>query len=502
VRGRDLLTALGAGDPAKVAALIEAGATLGARDEHGYDALLNAVHGRDVLRDPRLIELLELLVANGAELNAISRYAESGLRVLSRLGRFDAVEVLLRAGADEAQLAWTPLIRAVALGSLSEVEELARDPAALEGRDWWKRTPWLVALQVGDLAKARLLRERGADVNARGRCGKPPLFYPIGNHHPGVLRWLLEIGQGVEQADEFGATPLREAVDNDDLECVMVLLAAGADIHHVHNGDTPLGAVRSREIAMRLLERGADPAALRNEGRRAILGLPPDADESLLEASPAEFAAGRAPRFGTRNPQRMDLPFWRAMVRSGVNGYAATQHFKGPSSCDAGPVWCAQRFGQSITFLPDGRVVLIGGEHEDSYDPDFCIYNDVVVQEPDGSIVIFGYPETVFPPTDFHTATLAGSAVYVIGSLGYWGKRRFGGTPVYKVDTRDLSIERVSTTGEPPGWLYGHRATLVSNHEIRVEGGTLLQLAAGKEAHAENTAAFILDVRRGVWRPA
>jgi len=25
--------------------------------------------------------------------------------------------------------------------------------------------------------------------------------------------------------------------------------------------------------------------------------------------------------------------------------------------------------------LPDGRLVSVGGEHEDYYDPDFCIYN-------------------------------------------------------------------------------------------------------------------------------
>jgi hypothetical protein len=30
-----------------------------------------------------------------------------------------------------------------------------------------------------------------------------------------------------------------------------------------------------------------------------------------------------------------------------------------------GAVWCAQRFGQSLSFLPDGRVIQIAGEHED-----------------------------------------------------------------------------------------------------------------------------------------
>ena len=68
------------------------------------------------------------------------------------------------------------------------------------------------------------------------------------------------------------------------------------------------------------------------------------------------------------------------------------------------PVWSFDRFGQSMNILPDGRV-FIAGEHEDDYDWDFRIYNDVVVAAPNGDIEhIFGYPPEIFPPTDFHAA--------------------------------------------------------------------------------------------------
>src|SRR5690242_47874 len=123
-----------------------------------------------------LLELLTLLVAQGVELSGISDYAESGLRVLSRLGRFDAVALLLDAGADKRQLGWTPLMEAVAMASLADVHT-ALAQGALEERDFWSRTAWLIALLTGDVAKAQLLRERGADPAARGRCGQPPLFY-------------------------------------------------------------------------------------------------------------------------------------------------------------------------------------------------------------------------------------------------------------------------------------------------------------------------------------
>ena len=90
--------------------------------------------------------------------------------------------------------------------------------------------------------------------------------------------------------------------------------------------------------------------------------------------------------------------------RSRLDAYRANQVLQGPPSIDAGPMWCFERFGQSTT--PLGAVtVLIGGEHEDHYDPDFHIYNDLVVIAPGGGTEIYGYPRSVFPPTDFHSAT-------------------------------------------------------------------------------------------------
>ena len=492
--------ALAAGDPDKVTALIEAGADIKYQRPGGYDALINAVHGRDILRDARLIELLELLVRNGVSLSGTTTYRESGLRVLSRIGRFDAVDFLLGAGADERHLQWTPLIRAVALGSLSEVESAVRGGASLEGVDWWERTAWLVAIQVGDIAKARFLRDSGANTTVRGRCGMPPLFYAIENHHPRMLKWLLDIGCDREHTDEFATSPLVTATGCDDIDCVNILLEVGADADRVNDGHSALDRVRSRTVALRLLDAGADPSRLSDEGRRLLVGLPPEPDEDLLDVSPEEFHRGRGRRFGSSNPEHIREPFWECMIRAGMTGYTANELFDGPSSFDAGPVWCARRFGQSLTFLPDGRVVQIAGEHEDHYDPDFCIYNDVFVHERDGTVRIFGYPEATFPATDFHTATLIGEHIYVIGSLGYAGKRQIGETPVYRLDTRSFQIERVTARGESPGWLYGHRAVQRGPHEIGIAGGKVVTTVTGEEVHIDNEESFVLDTAQLTWR--
>src|SRR5207253_2159408 len=124
--------------------------------------------------------------------------------------------------------------------------------------------------------------------------------------------------------------------------------------------------------------------------------------------------------------------------------------------------------------------------------PDFCIYNDVFVHEGDGSVAVYGYPESVFPPTDFHTATLFGDSIYVIGSLGYQGTRRYEVTPVYKLDVHTLRMDRVQACGEAPGWIYKHRAAAVNPHEIRVWGGMIVTGSSSEESHEQNLGSFVL----------
>lgn len=100
--------------------------------------------------------------------------------------------------------------------------------------------------------------------------------------------------------------------------------------------------------------------------------------EDLFQISSSEYTAGRnADVRGTANPSLIDKPFWKYMIRLGGDAYSARMSFKTPEDpcADVHLVWCFGRFGATRTKLPDGRIVCIGGEHEDPYDPDFYIYN-------------------------------------------------------------------------------------------------------------------------------
>ncbi|MGO9937022.1 MAG: ankyrin repeat domain-containing protein [Terracidiphilus sp.] len=490
--------ALRGGDPLKLALVVDRGADLSYMNKHGYDALLDAVYGRFADHDPRLLDVLKILVARGVALNSVSSYRESALRVLSRLGRFDAVQLLLDAGADESHLAWTPLHRAVALGSLDDVKGLLEDGADLETVDWWQRTPWLVAVKCGDLEKARYLVDHGADFTVTGKNGASPLNFAIESFQIPMLKWLIELDISVESSADCCITPLMNAVRAEDANAVNVLIAAGADIDRRTECGTALGSVHNREIALRLLEAGGDPAELSFEGRRAILGLEPEPEISLFDATPEEYRMGFRACWGDHNPELLDRRFWQAMIRSGIDAYVATQLSGGTR--DDCPVWCAQRFGQSLTLLHDGRAIQIAGEHEDHYDPDFYIYNDVFVHHPNGRIDIFCYPKEVFPPTDFHTATLIGDAIYIIGRLGYPGSRQFGETPVYCLDTNTLQISYIKATGDQPGWISKHRAARAGSRGIRVWGGKISALTNHKETYEDNQGSWVLDISLLRWR--
>jgi hypothetical protein len=183
-----------------------------------------------------------------------------------------------------------------------------------------------------------------------------------------------------------------------------------------------------------------------------------------------------------------------------MNAYQATQQCQGPSALDEGPGWCFDRFGQSTTPLPDGREILIAGEHEDYYDPDFCIYNDVVVKAPNGEITIYGYPEEVFPPTDFHTATLLPESILLIGSLGYQEDRLGKQHPqILQLTLNDFSVRKIDIEGDSPGWIHRHAASLSDDgHSITISGG-MIDPGSPDNPLQENIDDWSLDLRTWRW---
>jgi ankyrin repeat protein len=479
----------------RIKLLVESGADLNYVSPSGYSILLDALYRSFTENRDDQLQLLDFLVASGAPLDAVSKYDESLLSVASNRGEFRLVKFFLDHGADPEPLGWSPLFFAVAGNNLHDVKKLLDDGASLDERDDWERTPFLLSVHAGHQNIAKLLLERGSDRSATGRCGQTAIMYAISRSDASMLKWLISQGWDVEQPDEFGNFPLIQAAQQGSLEIVQMLLAAGArpDRHNEYD-ENPISQADSPEIVELLAAAGENLSDVGPKMRSQVTGSNTSGEDQITEN---DFQQKKNRTFGTQNPERMNNPFWDAMIRTRDCAYAAAERFE-TTTCQRDSVWCFDRFGQSMTRLPDGRYVEIAGEHEDWYDVDFCIYNDVVVHNGDGTFDIFGYPEHVFPPTDFHSATYHAPYIYLVGNLGYSEQRQPGITPVFRIHCESWAVEKVRCTGENPGWIHGHSAMLVAENQIRIRGGKVI--AAVDQELVDNSIDYILDLTTFIWR--
>lgn len=87
-----------------------------------------------------------------------------------------------------------------------------------------------------------LLRE-GADVNARDSKGEVALHFAAREHHPGIVRALLDAGATVDSQDNEGNTPLGNAVyesrGRGDVIQLLVARGAAKDLKNNH-GVSPI----------------------------------------------------------------------------------------------------------------------------------------------------------------------------------------------------------------------------------------------------------------------
>jgi hypothetical protein len=222
--------------------------------------------------------------------------------------------------------------------------------------------------------------------------------------------------------------------------------------------------------------------------------LPEELPVLPANIDPELFLKWRDTRRGTSHAQRMTNPVWQWLVRTRLDAYSASAEVTGAELCPGVPRWCCQRMGQTETRLPDGRTLLVAGEHEDHYDPDFYIYNDVIVLGSDDSIDIYGYPEEDFPPTDFHTASLVAGDLVLVGNLGYPRQRVAGTTQVLVLDPQTLRVRQIRSVGQLPGWISQHTAE-VAGTDLVIRGGTFFD-----EPVCENIDDWKLDTRSWRWQ--
>lgn len=380
------------------------------------------------------------------------------------------MRVLLAAGA---QTGWTPDQVSIALGAVPEMPRTG------------KIDPFCFACRVGNLDAAQ---EYLAKFETGLNKSSDAVIAAVKARATDIVKWLMDLGFDPNAVGDIEWEALERAVYKDDVATAEVLLEAGAAPFGSQEKDytSPVENAVSNEMRMLFVRYGVSPANLRYGPSLETLNL-----SRLPEAkvSNSDFEEHRTFRAGKLNPEPFFPSFWSEQMRDG--GRSKLKSLGYTPDRDR-PVWSFARYGRTATVLPDGRLVLVAGEHEDYYDADFCVYADVTVLGVDGTLEHFIYPKDVFPPTDFHSATLLGHQIWLIGCLGYPKHRKHNQTQVLCLNVEDFSISAVQTRGEAPGWIHGHRAIL-TKEGIVIMGGKI------EPGYRDNEATFLLNTEPLCW---
>ena len=195
----------------------------------------------------------KLLIDGGADVKAVSASRLTALHLCA--GDIKKVRLLLDHGADvnaRSQMGRTPLLVAAYTNGASEIVKLLLSKGAdVKTVDATGLTPLIAAAKVNDTKTAKLLVDRGVDIDARANVGQAATAL-MGASHNGnaeLTRLLLARnaavnvisapGSGIVRNGivEFGSiTALHFAALRQDVEVVKLLLEAGA---HVDAQDTP-----------------------------------------------------------------------------------------------------------------------------------------------------------------------------------------------------------------------------------------------------------------------
>ncbi len=485
--------------------LVEQGVDLHEVTKEGYGSFITLAYASHERPLESLFPIIDYFIEQKVNIYQKSKYNESAINTFYRFNHLDVLAYLKNKAIDLSELKLSELMQAILFADENIVETKLKGyqqkgtlAVELAHRAHWSYTPLILAVLHGSVKKVSLLLDSGADIKVQGRFKQTLPFYAINSNNPTMLAWLLDQHQfDLHVKNEHGYGLLDEVVTNDRVAAAKTLLAKKLDVNNENeNGFSVLYDANSAQMAELLLSHGANPKDLTNETKRLLLGMPAEPTDEYTLLSNEDYLAGRYVEYGEDNPTLINDKFKLAMIKSGASPWDVTKLFDPERDIYEGkPIWNVQRFGQSFTRLPDGRVIEIGGEHEDYYDPDFQIYNDVIAHDDKGNIELYAYPKKIFPPTDFHSATLVGDKIYIIGSLGYETKPDI--TPVYTLDINNYHIEKIETSGDNPGWIHKHQAVLTDENTIQIFGG---QISDCDECESKkNNNNYYFDLKTRTW---
>lgn len=153
------------------------------------------------------------------------------------------------------------IVEMVKIGDIAAVTAALDEGAAVDQTEGGI-TALYVASESGNVELAKLLIDRGADVNQTVKLQQTPLYAAVKKGHAAMVELLLSSGADPNKRAKR-QTPLHVASDSGCLQCATYLVGAGAEVNALlETGAPPIHfAVRNghRDIVDYLLRQGAGP---------------------------------------------------------------------------------------------------------------------------------------------------------------------------------------------------------------------------------------------------
>lgn len=147
------------------------------------------------LREGSMGTFREVLNAPGVDVNQRARNGDTALMIASLKGNRDAVEALIARGALVNHDGWTPLHYAATDGHEEVARLLIEKGADVDARSPNQTTPMMMAAWRGHIHTVKVLLDAGADATLKNERGMTAIdFARMGDHRDIVegLTWRLK----------------------------------------------------------------------------------------------------------------------------------------------------------------------------------------------------------------------------------------------------------------------------------------------------------------------
>ena len=255
--------------------LLKAGANRAIKDADGYTWLHYAVSG-DCNKD-----VLQAVIDLGVEINATNKQNCTALMLASKKGKIDAINVLLKAGAnrDIKDADGDTWLHYAVHGDCSKdvLQAVIGLDAEVNATNKQNCTALMLASKKGNTDAMNVLLKAGANSAVTDAYGNSWLQYAIcGNCSTDALQTIIDLGAEVNATVEQNCTALMLAAEKGNIDDMNVLLKAGANraikdadgytwLHYAVSGDC------NKDVLQAVIDLGAEMNATNKHNCTALM---------------------------------------------------------------------------------------------------------------------------------------------------------------------------------------------------------------------------------------